>query len=153
MATSPSIAHQRVDKRQRDAVAPLIRKMAIKYPELSNAEIARTVGCTPQNVSYTLSKYLADTSPEQLQHFQDNRADIFDAITMRSLLSITPQKLGNSQAIQLATIAGITHDKSQVLRGQATGINVNVLLDVAAAIRDKQASQVIDAQPVSKPGE
>jgi len=132
--------------------APAIRRLKTKFPEMSELAIARRVGCSPGNVHTVLSAYLGTATEDDLRAFQINRADVFDAITMRSLLSVTQDKLEKSPALALATIAGIAHDKSQVLRGQATGINVTVLMDAVEAIRAR-ASQVIDAQPVSKPGE
>ena len=112
---------------------------------MSKAAIARRVGCHVNNVSYVLAKYLGDHSQEELQEFQDSKADCFEAVQHRLLLSVTDKKILKTSAVQAITGAAILEDKIRLQRGQATGINVNVLLDVAAAIRDKQANP----QPVT----
>lgn len=122
----------------RKGVAPRIRQLKDKYPDLSNGQIAKRVGCTPQNVSGVLSSYLGDATEEDLRGYQTNRGDILDAIQRRALLSITQAKLDKSSPAELMTVFGISYDKARLERGQATGINVSVLLDVAQAIRDKQ---------------
>jgi predicted transcriptional regulator len=118
--------------------APLIRALKDRYPDMTDARIAKRVGCSQQNVSQVLDRYLGARSLEDLRQFQENRADIFDSLTMRAIGSITEAKLAKASAPALMMVAGTAHDKSQVLRGQATGINVSVLLDVAKAIRDQR---------------
>jgi len=122
----------------RKGVAPRIRHLKDKYPDLSNGQIAKRVGCTPQNVSGVLSSYLGEATEEDLRGYQTNRGDIFDAIGRRALLSITQAKLDKSSPAELTTVMGILYDKARLERGQATGINVSVLLDVAEAIRERQ---------------
>ena len=39
--------------------AMLIRRIKIKYPELSESQIARCVGCSPSNVHQVLKSFLA----------------------------------------------------------------------------------------------
>jgi hypothetical protein len=119
-------------------LAPKIRALHEKYPEMSQSAIARKVGCTPANVRGVLSAYLSGTSDEALRGYQANRSDILDAIQHRALLHITEAKLDKSSPAELMTVFGISYDKARLERGQATGINVTVLMDVAQAIRDKQ---------------
>ena len=122
----------------RKGVAPAIRALKDKYPEMTQSAIARKVGCTPGNVQQVLSAYLSGTSPEALKEYQENRGDILDAVQHRALLNITPEKLAKASPAELMTVFGISYDKARLERGQATGINVSVLLDVAQAIRDEQ---------------
>ena len=119
----------------RQSKAPLIRKLATRYPELSHSAIARRVGCTPQNVSAALKKFLSGHDEEELRDFQLHKADVYDALNMRFLESVTPEKLEKVPAGTAIISAGILHDKAALMRGQATGINVEVLLDVAKLIR------------------
>jgi hypothetical protein len=149
MATPANITEASTTKRD---LAPTIRRMAVQYPELSNSQIARTVGCTPQNVSCVLSTFLAGTSPEALADFQNNKADVYDALQQRLLQSVTQDKIDKTKVMEAVTASAILEDKARLVRGQATGINVTVLMDAVEAIRAR-SSQVIDAQLVSKPGE
>ena len=145
----------------RTGVAPKIRALKDRYPEMSELKIAKRVGCSPSNVHVVLSKYLSDMGEDDLRHYQDHKADVFDAIAMRSLLSITPAKLEKASAPALMMVAGTAFDKSQTVKGLATGINVSVLLDVVEAIKQRRAAdqesiqrtiqaQVIDAAQDSR---
>ena len=118
--------------------AAAIRVLHDRYPEMSQAAIARKVGCTDRNVSVVLKNYLRDTSPEELSQFQDSKADIYDAIQNRILASITPEKIEKAKLVESITSAAILEDKARLVRGQATGINVSVLMDVVEAIRARQ---------------
>jgi len=116
------------------AKAAMIRRLKTSYPELTAGSIARKVGCSPQNVNRVLKRFLAH-SEEDLREFQQNTADIYDATKQRFLESITPEKLEKLPATSAVIAAGILHDKAALMRGQATGINVQVLLDVASMLR------------------
>ena len=50
--------------------AALIRKTKLRYPELSEAEIAKRVGCSPSNVHQVLTTFLANRSEAELRNFQ-----------------------------------------------------------------------------------
>jgi hypothetical protein len=76
-----------------------------------------------------------DRTEAELHDFQANKADIYDAVQMRALASVTQAKLQKSSAPALVTAAAILEDKARLVRGQATGINVQVLLDIAEMIR------------------
>lgn len=134
---------------RRTGKAPAIRKLKEKYPEMSNAAIARKVGCHPSNVDAILRRYLGDTTAEELRGYQENRGDIFDAVGNRALLHITDAKLAKASPAELTTVMGILYDKARLERGQATGINVTVLMDVVDAIRSRPA-QVADSTLASK---
>jgi hypothetical protein len=144
MATAADIQDQAISSAKK-GLAPSIRKMAVAYPELSNSEIARTVGCSPQNVSCVLETFLAGTSPETLRDFQENKADVYDAIQYKLLASLTQEKIDKSKPMEAITGAAILEDKARLVRGLATGINVSVLRDVVDAIRSKPP-QVIDSR-------
>jgi hypothetical protein len=117
--------------------APMIRKLAVQNPELTHAEIARVVGCTPQNVDCVLDTFLGKYSRDQLQDYQANTADVFDSLGYRMLSSITQDKIDKTKPMEAVTAAAILFDKSRLVRGQATGINVNVMLDLVEAIKAK----------------
>jgi len=126
------------DKRPHRGLAPIIRKTKLNYPKLTDSEIARRVNCTPENVTGVLRTFLGKNTISDLRDYQENRADVFDSLTQRFLESVTEKKIVKTSAAQLVTMAAILHDKSQVMRGQATQINVTVLMDVVAAIKAKQ---------------
>lgn len=109
-----------------------------QIPNASNALIARTVGCTRGNVRSVLSTFLGKHSEEELRDFQENKANIVDALQLKALESITDRKLTKSSAAQLATMFGILYDKGALQRGQPTGINAVMLLDVVEAIKARQ---------------
>lgn len=112
--------------------------MHLEYPELTEAQIAKRVGCSPSNVHQVLKAFLGKNSAKQLREFQENKADIYDALQLRTLKSVTEAKLAKTPALAAITGAAILEDKARLVRGQATSINVNALLDVADMLRSKQ---------------
>jgi hypothetical protein len=80
---------------------------------------------------------LAEHTEDDLRAFQDNKADVYDAIQQRCLESVTSEKLRKTSAPGLVTAAAILEDKARLIRGQATGINIQVLMDVAEMIRNE----------------
>lgn len=120
--------------------APEIRRLATTYPELSQGAIARKVGCTVGNVSQVLSKFLNGGSAEELRDFQDNKADLYDVVQQRILESITGEDIAKAPLVARVTSLAILEDKARLVRGQATGINAVVLMDLVDAIRAKRES-------------
>jgi len=137
---TPIIDAQVSSKRgQKTGKAPLIRKMKLDYPELSESQIAKRVGCDKANVHRVLTRFLGKHTEEQLRDFQQSKADIFDAIQLRSLMSITDKDIAKAPLLPRITGAAILEDKARTIRGQATQINVSVLLDAVQAIRDMRS--------------
>lgn len=132
---TPSVKH-RVNSANTGA-APAIRIAKLQYPELTNAQIAKRVGCDPANVHRVLKRFLGKNNTAQdLQDYKQHKGDIWDSVAMRAVMSIDDAKLSKSSASQLMMVAGIAFDKSQLTHGQATQINVSVLLDLVQAARD-----------------
>jgi|WetSurMetagenome_2_1015567.scaffolds.fasta_scaffold556530_2 hypothetical protein len=129
-------------KRNRSAE---IRVLHSRYPELGPAALAKRVGVAPQTVHSVLKRFLADNTEEELQQFQSHKAAAFDAVAMRALGSITEAKLRKASAPSLMMVAGTAHDKSQVLRGLPTGMDVHVLLDLAAIVRGDRGDVTVPA--------
>lgn len=124
--------------------AARIRKLKLKHPELTPSEIAKAVGCTVNNVYGVLETFLGGKSDAELRNYQENQADVFDALSLRLLSSLTPEKIANCKPMEAITGAAILIDKARLVRGQATGINVSVLMDVVEAIRSKPAPKTIE---------
>jgi hypothetical protein len=137
---TPVVDNPVVKMRKGDKAA-LVRREKLRYPEMSEAQIAKRVGCDPAHVHRVLAKFLGQRTEDDLREFQEQRVNVFDAITMRSLMSITDSKLTKSSAAALMMVAGTAHDKSQVLRGQATGIDVHILANVEDAIRARHDAE------------
>ena len=91
---------------------------------------------------------MGDTgSVDDLREYQENKADIFDALQKRIMSSITEADIAKAPLMARVTAGAILEDKARVIRGQATGINVTVLMDAIDAIRSKPAAApVIDAK-------
>lgn len=100
--------------------AMLIRRTKLKYPKMSEAQLARYAGCSRSNVHQVLTTFLARRSETELRDFQANKADIYDAVQLRALESVTDAKLQEPSATSLVTAAAILEDKARLVRGQAT---------------------------------
>ena len=143
-------------KQSHKGSAQKIRKLVAKHPNMPARELAKRAGCKERNVYTVLQKLMRGRTSDQLSQYQERKADAFDSVALDALLSITPAKLAKASAPALMMVAGTAFDKSQLARGQATGINVVALLDVVEAIKAQESSrargigtQVIDAAPVS----
>ena len=123
--------------------APKIRKLSLKYPELGSTDIAQMVGCGETTVRTVLATFRRDTSEEALREFQESKADVYDAIQLRILASLSPEKIEKAKLLESVTAAAILQDKSQVLRGQPSTINMNVLADVLELMRAKRDQRPI----------
>jgi hypothetical protein len=110
--------------------------LKLKYPDLSDVKIAERVGCHPANVSRVLARFLGNHSEDELRQFQANKADIFDSLQLRTVMSITDEDIAKAPLLPRITGAAILEDKARTIRGQATQVNVTVLLDAVAAIRE-----------------
>lgn len=130
---------------RKTGAAPAIRKLKLKHPELTDSEIARTVGCSPSNVSVVLKAFLGANTRETLRDYQENQADVFESLAHRLLSSVTQEKIDKSKPMEAITGAAILIDKARLVRGQATGINVSVLMDVVEAIRLRGSQPVASA--------
>jgi len=119
--------------------APRIRKLKLRHPELSHADIAKRVGCAPSNVTSVLKTFMGKGTDDQLRSFQESKADIYDVLQHKLLQSLTTSKIAKAKPMEIITGAAILEDKARLVRGLATGINVNVLMDVVQAIRDRPA--------------
>lgn len=145
MAPKVSPVIQRPERGRHTGKAPLIRKLKIRHPELSEAEIAKVANCDPANVHRVLSRFRTTYSQSELADFQESKAEIYDAMQLRALGSITDESLQNASVRDLAVAAGIWEDKARVIRGQATSINVSVLLDAVHAAKEIQAQRSASA--------
>lgn len=75
------------------------------------------------------------------------------------VIAIDDEKIQKSSALQLATAGGILFDKSLLLAGEPTSIDVHMLVDAAKAYRDMRRAErlkelsappVIEAAPPTK---
>jgi len=127
-----------LNKQSHKGCAPSIRKLKSKYPELSNHAIARRVGCDESNVRGVLQRFLGTNTQADLQEFQESKAEIYDALQHRLLQSITDEHIAKAPVYPRIISAGILEDKARTIRGQATSINVAVLVDLVEAIKAKR---------------
>jgi hypothetical protein len=118
--------------------AVIIRKTKLRYPEMSEKQIARRVGCNPSNVHAVLSRFLGKRSEAELRDFQANQADCFEAKAYQCLDSVTPAKLAKAPAVSLITGAAILIDKARLVRGQATSINLTAVMDLVELLKARQ---------------
>ncbi len=135
---------------RKKGLAPQIRKMAILYPELTHSEIARAVGCNPSNVTIVLKTFLGNTSEESLREFQSNKADVYDALQQRLLLSITQEKIDKTKPMEAITGAAILEDKARLVRGQATSINMTAVVDLIEVMRAETGKVIEASRPDAK---
>jgi len=86
-----------------------------------------------------LTEFVHKSRHIRIERFRANNADIYDRAQVRALRSITKARLPKSaRHSRLVTVAAILEDKARLIRGQATSINVQALLEVAELIRRRR---------------
>jgi AraC-like DNA-binding protein len=128
-------------RRGAKGIAARIRRIKVENPELGATKIAKLVGCNPSNVTRVLQKFLGNSSETDLQDYQNQKAKIFDALQKRIHESISDDDIAKAQLLPRVTAAAILEDKARTIRGQATQINVSVLLDAVQTIRAMRADK------------
>ena len=118
--------------------AAMIRKLALRYPELNHTEIAGKVGCNPRNVDQVLGRFLGKELFSDVGDFQTVKASAMEAVQFRTLASITAADIAKTPFIQRVTAFAILQDKIQLMRGQPTAIHAHVLVDVLAMLREQE---------------
>jgi predicted transcriptional regulator len=109
----------------------------------------RAIGTELGRCDKTIKKALT-RSPEVIQEVKDIKtelADSFGNLAQRMITSITDADIGKLDAYRRTLSGAVATDKMQLLRGEATSIDVHVLLDAVSAIkemRDKRARGIED---------
>jgi hypothetical protein len=101
-------------------------------------KISKTIGKSRHVVTRHLDK------PEVIAAMRDERAElveIYRNAARACVVAIDDEKIAKSSALQLATASGICLDKSLLLSGQPTSINVVALMDVADLIRQQDNAE------------
>ena len=131
-------------------LAPRIRKLKLRHPEMSHSDIARRVGCRPSNVTAVLKTFLGKHSEDELRQFQESKADVYDALQHRLLSSLTPAKIAKARVQEAITSAAILEDKARLVRGQATAINMTAVVDLIEVMRAETGKVIEAARPDEK---
>lgn len=101
---------------------------------------------------HTLAKFLR--TPEvarQVNVQREELAALFDDIAHKTLTGVSDEDVRKASLLQKLTAAGIAVDKGLLLRGQPTGIDVHILMDVASMLRGDRSSLPNQSPPVLSP--
>jgi hypothetical protein len=104
-------------------------------------KIARHIGRSRHAVRNALAE------PEIQKSVKDERAELAGIYREKArdvVMSISSENIDSASLQQKAVSSGILLDKSLLLTGDAPSINVQVLLDVAHAIRDRERGRVVE---------
>ena len=134
-AVEPVIPADRQGRQSGAAV--LARKLKIAHPEWSESDLAKFIGCDPALVHRALKGLtdIREQAVKDLERYQASKADRFDAMQLRIYESITDRDLRKAQLLPRVTSLAILEDKARTIRGQATSVNVTVLLDAVQTIK------------------
>ena len=98
------------------------------------SRVAKAIGRSRNIVAHHLEK------PETMTEVHNERANLVEIYQDRArecVIAIDADKIARSSALQLATASGICLDKSLLLSGQPTSINVVALMEVLEVIREQ----------------
>jgi len=105
----------------------------------SQAAIARNIGRSRHLVRNTLKE------PEIMAKVKDEKAELSQLCREKArdiFVSIGSADIDKANLLQKATAGAIMLDKSLLLSGDPTSINVSVLMDVVDAIRSRQPGRI-----------
>lgn len=135
MKAQTAAKEKRISGKHR-GLAPAIRKMKTRFPEMSEVQIAERVNCSPANVHCVLKTFLGDRTVENLRDFQENKADIYDSLQQRFLESITKEDIEKAPLNARVWSGAVLEDKARTIRGQATSVNVTIMADLVEMIKE-----------------
>src|SRR5271157_985193 len=101
----------------------------------SQERIAKATGRSRNAVKHYLDK------PEAIAIVRDERQELVEIYREKArdcVVAIDDEKIAKSSALQLATASGICLDKSLLLSGQPTSINVVVLMELLDLIQQRR---------------
>lgn len=116
---------------------PIERLLACRAKGLSQAETAKLVGCSIENVQ----KRTKDLNLETLEDFNATKVSMYDLVERRHLQKLVDGE--SKRPMEDMTVSAIAGDKGRVIRGQATEIiEVRSLqVSLSAAIKAMRAEQ------------
>ncbi len=98
----------------------------------------RAIGMKLDRSDKTIKKALT-RSPEVIQEVKEIQAELADSfgdLARRMITSITDADISKLDAYRRTLSGAVATDKMRLLRGEATSIDVHVLLDAVQAIRE-----------------
>lgn len=107
----------------------------------SQSEIAKIVGCSPQNIQARLDHY----DYNGLKTFRESKDQVFERLQADLAKSINPEDIKNMAVRDRFMGIGILEDKIRLIRGQATEISVNFDAVKAIDARRKEIEARIKA--------
>lgn len=102
---------------------------------LSTSQIGKIQGCSHSNIVQVLHRYGIEQG--EIKDYKENQTDIFYGIQHRIAKSITDEEIKKAPLGVKFMGLGVAFDKTRLLEGQASAINVNVLVDVLETIRSR----------------
>jgi hypothetical protein len=147
---TPQIESRHVKRRDYDKKShgkrySLAHKLAIKAlqsAEVSSKEAAAVLGSSPATVRRLWQDpELDDLSPNVVSKVKMGLGGLFYKRALGASLAITPEKLSQSTALQLATVAGIMTEKGRLMEGLSTE---NLSFRGVAASIDEDRKKLMD---------
>ena len=95
--------------------------MAMKDSGMTATEVAKKTKCHKSTIVRAWhNPELNELSPQIVQRVKDGLSGLFYKRALGATLAITEEKLSQSSALQLATVAGIMTEKGRLMSGEST---------------------------------
>lgn len=112
----------------------------------------RAIGTELGRCDKTVKKALT-RSPEVIQEVREIKVELahsFGDLARRMITSITDADIGKLDAYRRTLSGAVATDKMQLLRGEATQIDVHVLLDAVQAAKEYRAARAEEAMRAAR---
>ena len=117
---------------------PIERILAYKAKNLSQADIAKLLGCTQQAVA----KRMNDLSLDTLADFNEHKASVYDIVERKHLNKLLDDQ--SKRPMEDMTVAAIAGDKGRVIRGLATEVVDHRVLQIDALAAVKELRRQVE---------
>lgn len=106
---------------KRYSIAQKLAIKALQNSQVSSHEAATILDSTPKTIRRIWEdKELDDLSPNIVNRVKTGLGGLFYKRALESTLAISAEKLSQSSALQLATVAGIMTEKGRLMEGMST---------------------------------
>ena len=136
-------------------------RLPLTTAQKQEAIVLAAAGYAPSRVAKTMGKSRLMVkrhleAPETIAMVRDEQAELVELYRQKArdcVAAIDDDKIAKASALQLATSSGILLDKSLLLSGQPTSINVVALMDVAKLIRERRDRGELARQQITDDGQ
>jgi hypothetical protein len=120
---------------------PVAALIALSKQGMSNAEIARVVGCSPVNIHQRFKAL--EYNPQYVKNFTQYEVEVLEWAKSLLISGLTPEKVKKMSPRDISISYGVFFDKQRLLMGQSTE-NVDLHASFEAMEETRSKRQILE---------